>query len=435
MDADPALQNPTTHQPNPLNLLADPEFQALNPGVASLVDPGGLASEATMMVQSSDSDVMSALTSYINDNPEARAWLNGQPDPWGMVVNSHYKDIKLPVTTWPLLDTTQLPLSGGGYVCLAGSSWFSLVASPVESMASISLDLQYDISDSEIGCTANTPPLLESQGPEDPGDTFILGLTSLSDAEQFGLYSADLETQGGSTSDTKFTTSAGRSFVAPTNASLRAAVAMMKPEDKTGSWTLPYGAMQTKPAGKSAYPGTMLISTAVPTSGLTKPLARDYGKFLNFAAGAGQKPGFGIGQLPPGYLPLTAANGAAKMLAYTKAAAADVSAQNSKVPTPTGGQTGGKPSPKPSPSSSSTGTSTSASSPGTSSSAGSTPTPSTSQTLTTTPGPTSTQKIATTADVHSSVSAAILPLVLLLALIAATIAFAVWQMARPVEPK
>jgi hypothetical protein len=435
MDADPALQNPTTHQPNPLNLLADPEFQALNPGIASLVDPGGLASEATMMVQSSDSDVMSALTSYINDNPEARAWLNGQPDPWGMVVNSHYKDIKLPVTTWPLLDTTQLPLSGGGYVCLAGSSWFSLVASPVESMASISLDLQYDISDSEIGCTANTPPLLESQGPEDPGDTFILGLTSLSDAEQFGLYSADLETQGGSTSDTKFTTSAGRSFVAPTNASLRAAVAMMKPEDKTGSWTLPYGAMQTKPAGKSAYPGTMLISTAVPTSGLTKPLARDYGKFLNFAAGAGQKPGFGIGQLPPGYLPLTAANGAAKMLAYTKAAAADVSAQNSKVPTPTGGQTGGKPSPKPSPSSSSTGTSTSASSPGPSSSAGSTPTPSTSQTLTTTPGPTSTQKIATTADVHSSVSAAILPLVLLLALIAATIAFAVWQMARPVEPK
>jgi hypothetical protein len=32
------------------------------------------------------------------------------------------------------------------------------------------------------------------------------------------------------------------------------------------------------------------------------------------------------------------------------------------------------------------------------------------------------------------VSAAVLPLVLLLALIAATVAFAIWQMARPVEP-
>jgi cytochrome oxidase assembly protein ShyY1 len=43
--------------------------------------------------------------------------------------------------------------------------------------------------------------------------------------------------------------------------------------------------------------------------------------------------------------------------------------------------------------------------------------------------------MATTANVHSSVSAAVLPLVLLLALIAATVAFAIWQMARPMEPK
>jgi hypothetical protein len=436
MDADPALQSPVTHQPNPLNILDDPEFQALNPGVSTQVAAGALASAATMLVQSADSDVMWALTSYINDNPEARAWLNGQPDPWGMVVNSHYKGIKLPVTTWPLLDN-YLPsdLTGGGYSCLDGSPWLSLVASPVESMATISLDLQYDISDSEIDCSANTPPILGSVGEEVPGETFILGLTSLSDAEQYGLDTAELETQGGSTSDATFTTSAGRSFVAPTDASLRAAVAMMKPDDKTGSWTLPYATMQTEPAGKSAYPGTMLISTAVPTSGLRKPLARDYGTFLDFAAGAGQKPGHGVGQLPPGYLPMTAANGAAKMLAYTNAAARDVSAQNSKVPTPTGGQ-----SAIPSPSTSATTTPSASAggqptSSGTTPAATSTPTPSTSQTLTTTPAPGKTQPIATTALVHSSVSAAILPLVLLLALIAATIAFAVWQMARPVEPK
>jgi hypothetical protein len=439
MDTDTALQNPVTHQPNPLNILADPEFQALNPGVASQVSGAALASAATMLVQSSDTDAMWALTSYINDNPEARAWLNGKPDPWGMVVNSNYKGIKLPVTTWPLLDSYEPPAFitdlGGSYACLAGSPWLSLVASPVESMAEISLDLQYDISASDVACSNGTPPILESAGPEDPGATFILGLTSLSDAEQYGLDTAELETQGGSTSDATFTTSAGRSFAAPTDASLRAAVAMMTPDDKTGSWAIPYGTMQTKPAGKSAYPGTMLISTAVPTSGLSKPLARDYGRFLGFAAGAGQRPGYGVGQLPPGYLPMTAANGAAKMLAYTNAAAADVSAQNSKVPTPTGGQTGGKPASSSTPSPSTSTSSTSAGSQSTAAAASSTATPSTSQTLTTTPGPTKTQKIATTADVHSSVSAAILPLVLLLALIGATIAFAVWQLARPMEPK
>ncbi len=437
MDADPALQNPVTHQPNPLNILADPEFQALNPGVSAQVAGGALASAATMLVQSADSDVMWALTSYINDNPEARAWLNGEPDPWGMVVNSHYKGIKLPVTTWPLLDAyTPSALTGGGYACLAGSPWLSLVASPVESMATISLDLQYDISDSEIICSVNTPPILGSVGPEDPGNTFILGLTSLSDAEQYGLDTAELETQGGSTSDAKFTTSAGRSFVAPTDASLRAALAMMKPDDQTGSWTLPYATMQTEPAGKSAYPGTMLISTAVPTSGLSKPLARDYGEFLDFAAGTGQHPGYGLGQLPPGYLPMTAANGAAKMLAYTNAAARDITDQNSEVPAPTGVR------PAPSSSSPSTSTTTPSTSAGgqptssaTTPAATSTPTPSTSQTLTTTPAPAKTQRIATTALVHSSVAAAVLPLVLLLALIGATIAFAVWQMARPMEPK
>ncbi len=34
-----------------------------------------------------------ALTTYINDDPAARAWLNGKPDPWGMVVNPAYRHI------------------------------------------------------------------------------------------------------------------------------------------------------------------------------------------------------------------------------------------------------------------------------------------------------------------------------------------------------
>ena len=64
------------------------------------------APAATLFSILSQSDVMWALTSYINADPEARAWLNGKPDPWGMVVNPAYEGIKLPVESWPLLDTT-----------------------------------------------------------------------------------------------------------------------------------------------------------------------------------------------------------------------------------------------------------------------------------------------------------------------------------------
>jgi hypothetical protein len=190
----------------------------------------------------------------------------------------------------------------------------------------------------------------------------------------------------------------------------------------------------------------MLISTDVPTHGLAKALGKEYGKFLDFVAAGGQRSGFGTGQLPTGYLPMTAANGAAKMVAYTRAAAADVAAQNNKVPSPGNPHVVKPRSPSPSPSPSS---STSSSQPTSGSgSSGSASSGSSSQTGgqgasssagtpagTASPGPASTQRIAITADVRSKTSGLILPLVLLIALIGATIAFGVWQLTRPMEPK
>jgi len=441
MAGDKALKNPTTGAPNPLNMADDPEFQALNPGIPSVIGDLAGASASTLLVQSADSDAMLALTSYIEADPEARAWLSGKPDPWGMVVNSNYKGIKLPVTQWPLLDTYVPPSLAQPQVnpCLASSKipWLTLVASPVESMATITLDLQYNVSDSEIGCDASSSPaVFTTAGQESPGATFILGLTSLADANQFKLNVASLETQGGSTSNAKFTTGAGRTFVAPSNASLRATVAMMEPNASTGSWTVPYSKMRTSAGGKSAYPGTILISTDVPTDGVPKTLAHDYGKFLDFAAGAGQHPGFANGDLPPGYLPLTAANGAAKMLTYTRQAAGDVATQNSKVPVPgRTQQSGGIPSQSPSPSPTSSGSSAANPSP---SVPGGTPSAGASggaslPAISTSPGP-SVPPIQTTGYLRSTVAGNLLPIVLLVALIIATIAFGAWQFMRPTEP-
>ena len=278
-----------------------------------------------------------------------------------MVVNPKYKGIELPVSTWPQLDTYIPTGLEANDPCLAASPapWLPQVASPVESMATITLELQFNISDSLVDCNNSFQfPSYTSVGQETPGQAFILGITSLADADQYGLETAALETQGGSTSDAKFSSGAGRTFVTPAVGSMRAALKLMTADKTAGSWSVPYAKLRSATAGKSAYPGTMLISTDVPTSRLAKPVAGDLGKFLTFVAGAGQHSGFGNGQLPPGYLPLTAANGAAKMVAYTKAAAADVTAQNGKVPALNGGQPGGRrphsPSPSPTPSSGST---------------------------------------------------------------------------------
>jgi hypothetical protein len=435
---DAALHNPSTHQPNPLNIADDPEFQALNPGIDPTIGNLAGASAATILAISGDADAMTALTSYINADPEARAWLNGKPDPWGMVVNPKYRGIKLPVTNWPLLDSYIPTGLEANDPCLAASPtpWLPQVAEPVESMATITLDLQFNISDSLVDCNNSFQfPSYTSVGQEVPGGTFILGITSLADADQYGLDTAGLETHGGSTSDVPFTTSAGRTFVTPSTGSMRAALKLMTADGAAGSWSVPYPKLRAA-AGKSAYPGTMLISTDVPTSSLPKAIASDLSKFLSFVAGSGQPAGFGNGQIPPGYLPLTGANGAAKMVAYTKAAAEDVARQNGKVPALNGAKPGGNgshpPSPSTTPSSGSPSdrqpTSAPAPSPGS-------PAPTANSTKTTTPGSTNTQPIATTANVGSSVSGAIVPLVLLIALIGSTIAYGAWQLTRPADPK
>ena len=230
--------------------------------------------------------------------------------------------------------------------------WLPLVASPVEDPATITLDMQFDIANSQIECSDAGQSRIKSWraiGREGfPGQQFILGITSLADAKRYELDTAALETQGGSTSDKQFANAAGRSFVGPSDASMRAATQLMTPDKSTGSWPVPYSELRSNPKGKDAYPGTMLVSTDVPTSGLLASDAQHLGEFLNFVASAGQHPGTANGDLPPGYLPMTAANGLGKLDAYTQAAAQAVTAQKGVVPSVTGSSTGGG-SPTPTP--------------------------------------------------------------------------------------
>ena len=335
--ADPALDG------NPLNITNDPEFEALNPGISQFGT--GLFSASELISLSESSDVVESLTTYINDDPAARAWLNGTSsgEPAvcnsagvyqagatdacpAMVVNPAYKGITLPVDQWPLLSTwesTAYDEDPQVQYCLQSSPepFDTLLAAPLGNLEDISEAMQFHHANSTTTCTPDTPGApnsLSGAGTQSPGDYFQIAITPLADDERYDLQTAELQTTTGT-------------FVAPSNASLEAATNLLQPDPSTGTWPIPYDQFETA-AGAAAYPGTMVVYAAIPTSGLPAADATDYAALLTFAAGPGQTPGSGVGQLPPGYLPLTAADGLGGLAAYTLAAAADVAAQNGQVP-------------------------------------------------------------------------------------------------------
>jgi hypothetical protein len=321
-------QEDTALANNPLNITEDPEFQALNPGINPIAIPGAASDAASeLMALSSNSDVVQAVTTYINDDPTARAWLNGTPDQWGMVVNPPYKGMQLPVDQWPLLSSFE-PLAyykTDNNDCLFNNPvpWQPLVAAPLPTLEALSESVQYAKANSTIVCDQPTPDSqvgekLVTDGQQTPGHQFMIAITPLADDQRYLLRTAALQTAGGN-------------FVAPSDASMKAAAALLKPDPTSNTWPIPYPEFGQS-SGASAYPGTMVVYAAVPTKGLPSADAQEYAAFLEFAAADGQIPGSGVGQLPPGYLSMTAANGLGSLAAYTQAAAQDVAAQNGQVP-------------------------------------------------------------------------------------------------------
>jgi hypothetical protein len=319
---------------NPLNLTTDPEFVALNPGLPTIL---GNPTASVLLAISSDSDLVYSLTAYINANPEARAWLNGTPDPWGMVVNPNYRRVALPVSRWTLADTWLLPKS---YIddqinlCYSNSPtpYLGLIADPVNTLAASAEKIEFALSNVDTACPNAIPGdvstlSMSALGRQQPGHRFMLALTTLGEVSRYQLEPAALQTSA-TPPKGKFTTAAGRSFVVPSNPSLKAAGSHLLADTSTHTWPIPYSALAKD---KNAYPGAMLVYLDVPTRGLAKTEAGEYATLLRFAATTGQTPGLTNGTLPGGYLPLTKANGLGQLVAYTEQAAVDVAAQNGGV--------------------------------------------------------------------------------------------------------
>ncbi|SDJ45562.1 hypothetical protein SAMN05444157_3449 [Frankineae bacterium MT45] len=339
-----------SHQP--LNITVDPEFIALNPGVGSSVDLDG--GPQALLSLASNSDVISALTSYINADPEARSWLDGTPDPWGMRVNPNYQGISLPTNSWPLLDTWNGPPDSTD-PCInptLQNTPLTLLASPLQRLVAIEQSVRVAQGGGQTACSEiqkedgslYTQPA--RSGPQVVGRRFVIGLTSLADARRYDDDVASLQTQLDAKALAKkfpeattypdegplFTDDTARTFVQPTTASLKAAAAMLVHDDSTMTWPIPYSAMESTAKGLHAYPGTMVVYADIPTSGLPHADAVAYSQMLNFIINNGETPGTAAGQLPDGYLPITSANGLGALASYTLTAAAAVASQGATVP-------------------------------------------------------------------------------------------------------
>lgn len=327
--------NHETVADNPLNITLDPEFRALNPGIP---ENSTLEAGAALQVLSTSTDLTWALTSWLDADPEARAWLDGYADPWGMTVNEAYRDIELPVDNWPLRDEFVAPTwyrEANACYDKSPTPYLQLVANPQSSLSTVLLNMQFASSVSSTVCRFDgydqTTLPLRQQGRQAVGYRFVLGLVTVSAARRYNLRTATLQTTSSVPPGRTFDNADGRQFVAPDAAGLQEAATLLEADDEAGSWVLDYDRFGTDETAR-AYPGAMPVYAVVPTVELDESTARKLNQLLCYAAGPGQRPGDANGQLPDGYLPVTAATGLGAQHDYVLTAAAAVRAQEGDVP-------------------------------------------------------------------------------------------------------
>jgi hypothetical protein len=252
---------------NPTNIFHDPEFLKLNPGVDW---PDGSPGNHVLLLGDL-SDSTGALTSWIESDPAARAFLKGKPDPWGMTVNANYRSIRLPFSTFPLLDQQ------------ASSSF-----APIQGMDAVARQLSIAQFPGAFVTQEGGQNITIKPPRQNPGAREVIGIIDAADAARFLMPTASLQNASGV-------------FVKPTNPSFLAGIehAKVNADGVTRSVDL-------TSKDKAIYPLTLQISAALSTNAVPADRKR-MASFLDYVAGPGQVPGDKVGELPAGHAPLTTA--------------------------------------------------------------------------------------------------------------------------------
>lgn len=293
---------------NPAHLGLDPDFVQYNPEYKLLQTAGGKNLGGLLMTAPS-SDGAQQVWEWVLSDPEAKAWLDGAPDPWQMKVNPIYATKaeantngaafgEPPPDTFPKSDPYcySAPPQGPNESIvpppLCGLDWL-----PYTQTARDAARLTRAANDgARTTQDPNAPSpdkVYRPDGPQVLGSRAILSITDSPSAVQFGLQTASLSRAGDD--------GAGRAFVAPDEAALEAGAAAMTA--RITPEVLEPDPTATPPG---AYPLTTLTYAAVAPLSLDERARHEYAAFVDYAAGPGQVPGRRFGELPPGYAPLPA---------------------------------------------------------------------------------------------------------------------------------
>ena len=332
----------------------DPDFQALNPNWDQFTtDP------SIVLPGPAGADAIEQLWKWIDSDTDAKNFLNGQADPWGMKVNPNYLPKGAPGAEAPLFD----PITGQqeateqqvGFANLDGSG-MSLADTPLDYFPKADISevphvlgietSRYDsiqaspyvddfVTAAQTAFRANPgaktgwdPTVINaagkkgdwvSAGPQIPGQRFVIAITDDAATVRYDLDPVGLQAANGTTVTT------------PTQAAMSQAIS-------SGLVASSVPAVQEVDPSKvsaAGYPLTMVVYAAVNLQYASKnhSLAA-ISKMISYMAGAGQDPGTAIGQLPLGYLPLTsalqsqAATAATAIAAYTPSTGSEGDGQN-----------------------------------------------------------------------------------------------------------
>lgn len=320
---------------NPANLQFDPDFVQFNPEFATLLVSAG-RSFSGLVLPGSNSDVATQVWSWILADPEAKAWLDGAPDEFGMKVNPVYAtSAAVNPTGFPFADPTPQSFPKADPHCyelpagttvvtnqplLCGPDWLPYAGSLREA-ARIAR-----AADDRARVVVNSTALSADQvwvrsGPQALGQRAMLSVTDSASAAAFGLQTARLSRAGDNGAD--------RRFLAPDAAAFVAGVAGLRPGPEPS--VLEPDPLADVPDG---YPLTTLTHAMIRPLALDAPARADYAAFVDYAVGAGQVAGLEPGQLPRGYAPIPGS-------LRDRAVAAAATIRDLQPPPPPPGPTGG----------------------------------------------------------------------------------------------
>ena len=281
---------------SPRTLFDDPDFLRFNPEFSQfqVLQARQLSS---IQIPSGTSDAARALWEWVLADPEAKAWVDGQPDQWGMVMNPAYGVVVAAnPDSFPKADpycyqprqVTNVPTPyTPPQVCTI--DWLP----PATSFANAAANTRRAFDNARIGEDLGNPPPFASQywkrtQPQAYSQRGFLSVTDSASAELYGIQMARLSRAGDNGDD--------RVFIAPDAAGIAAGVASMTPGSEVQM-------LEPQPLQQpaNAYPLSMITYAAIAPLTLDDQARDEYAAFLEYAGTAGQRSGYQTGELPRGY--------------------------------------------------------------------------------------------------------------------------------------